>query len=400
VTIPAYMMLAAILYAVVASALAVRIGRPLVAGVAGKNEAEARLRFELTRIRENAESIALVRGERDERGLLDATYAGLVGRWLHVVGLHARLAWLTNGSGALVPVVPLLLATPKFLSGELSLGAVTQLAGAFVQVQAAVAWIVDNYKAIAQWRASAQRVMALADAVSDADLGAEPAIRVEASRDGCVVLDDLTVTDRAGRVLVDRASAVIGPGERVLLMGESGLGKSTLVRAAAGLWPWGRGRVALPGDGLAFVPQRPYLPLGSLRRALLYPAPEAALGEGEAAEALATCGLPHLVPRLDEAQRWDQVLSSGERQRLAFARLLLQRPATIILDEATSALDEAAQDRLMALLVERLPAATVISIGHRPGLEAFHDRRILLLRGEAGARLADAAPPRPLLALA
>ncbi len=397
ITIPAYMTVAALVYGIVASVLTVRVGRPLMPGVVRKNEAEAKLRFELTRLRENAESVALVGGERDERTLLSSTYSVLVGRWLHVVGLHARLTWITNASGAMVPVIPLLLATPKYLSGELSLGAVTQLAAAFAQVQVAIAWLVDNYKAVAQWQASAERVMAVVDAVEDleSDLPeGQNGIELAEHPDGGIVLEGLTVTDRAGRVLIDGADISIPRGEKVLITGESGIGKSTLTRAIAGLWPWGRGRVTLPG-AVAFVPQRPYLPLGTLRSALLYPATDLAIPDAAIAAMLEQCGLPQLASRLDAVERWDQILSAGERQRLAFVRLFLQRPGVVIMDEATSALDEVSQARLMLLLRTLLAETTVISIGHRPGLEPFHDRRFGLLRGENGARLTDLGPAQP-----
>ena len=249
VTIPAYMTLAALLYGVVMSAITFRIGRPLVAGNIAKNEAEARFRFELTRLRENAESIALIKGERDERAILDRSYASLVGRWLNVVRLHGRLTWITNASGALVPVVPLLLATPKYLSGDLSLGAVTQLAAAFVQVQLAFAWLVDHYKPLAQWYASARRVMELVEASDELDESLDGPVRgialVEAP-ERRIEIAGLTVTDRSGQVLIRDADAVVMPGEKVLLVGDSGIGKSTLVRAVAGLWPWGAGRIAVP----------------------------------------------------------------------------------------------------------------------------------------------------------
>jgi putative ATP-binding cassette transporter len=391
VTIPAYMTVAALIYGAVMSGLTLRIGRPLVPGNIAKNEAEARFRFELTRLRENAESIALIKGEKDERAILDRSYASLVTRWLTVVGLHGRLTWITNASGALVPVVPLLLATPKYLSGELSLGAVTQLAAAFVQVQVAFAWLVDHYKPLAQWYASARRVMALVEASDELDQsldGPARGLALVETPERRIVLEELTVTDRAGHVLIRDADAIIEAGEKVLLVGDSGIGKSTMVRAIAGLWPWGSGRILVPANTpIAFVPQRPYLPLGSLRGALLYPAHDLPVGDDTLAAALADVGLRHLAHRLDEIERWDHILSSGERQRLAFARLLLQKPAIVILDEATSALDEAGQTALMSLAHEVLAETTLISIGHRPGLEAFHDRRLQLVRHEDGARL-------------
>jgi vitamin B12/bleomycin/antimicrobial peptide transport system ATP-binding/permease protein len=391
VTIPAYMTFAALIYGVLMSGLTLKVGRPLVAGNIAKNEAEARFRFELTRLRENAESIALIKGEKDERAILDRSYASLVTRWLNVVRLHGRLTWITNASGALVPVVPLLLATPKYLSGELSLGAVTQLAAAFVQVQVAFAWLVDHYKPLAQWYASARRVMALVEASEELDRsldGPARGIELVETPGRRIEIAGLTVTDRSGHVLIREADAVIVPREKVLLVGDSGIGKSTLVRAIAGLWPWGSGRILVPeGTSIAFVPQRPYLPLGSLRGALLYPAHDLAVADETLAAVLRDCGLRHLAHRLDEIERWDQILSSGERQRLAFARLFLQKPAVVILDEATSALDEASQTALMSLLREALAETTLISIGHRPGLEAFHDRRLMLVRHEDGARL-------------
>jgi vitamin B12/bleomycin/antimicrobial peptide transport system ATP-binding/permease protein len=399
ITIPAYMTVAALLYGATMSAITVYVGRPLVPGVAAKNEAEARFRFELTRLRENAESIALIRGEPDERGILGRSYDRLVGRWLAVVRLHGRLTWITNASGALIPVVPLLLATPKYLSGELTLGAVTQLAAAFFQVQVAFAWLVDRYKFIAMWYASARRVMALVDAADELDRSLDEAggiVRLEVL-ERRLALQHLTVADRAGRVLIDDASAVIEPGEKVLILGESGTGKSTLMRAIAGLWPWGSGRILVPRDtAIAFVPPRPYLPLGTLRQAILYPALELEVGDDEIGAILDECGLAAWSDRLDRVERWDQILSSGERQRLAFARLFLQKPQIAILDEATSALDEASQAVLMRLVKSELPATTVISVGQRPEAEAFHDRCLRLVRAEGGARLVGHAAAVPL----
>jgi vitamin B12/bleomycin/antimicrobial peptide transport system ATP-binding/permease protein len=399
VTIPAYMTLAALLYGLLMSGLTVYVGRPLVPGVAAKNEAEARFRFELTRLRENAESIALIRGEPDERGILARSYGRLVGRWLAVVRLHGRLTWITNASGALLPVVPLLLATPKYLSGELTLGAVTQLAAAFFQVQVAFAWLVDRYKFVAMWYASARRVMALVEASEELDRSLDAAGGIERAERGDprLVVEHLTIADRAGRVLIRDASLVVEPGEKVLILGESGSGKSTLMRAVAGLWPWGSGRILVPREtAIAFVPPRPYLPLGTLRQAILYPALDLEVPDDEIAAILDECGLGHWSDRLDAVERWDQILSSGERQRLAFARLFLQKPQIAILDEATSALDDGAQTVLMRLIGSELPAATVIAVGQRPDAEVHYDRCLRLVRGEGGARLLDAAAETPL----
>lgn len=392
--VPGYMVLAAVIYGVAVSGLMLWIGRRLPGAVARRNEGEAKLRFELTRLREHAESVALIRGEADERRALGATYADLVTRWLGVVRRHGHITWLTNANGTFIPVLPLLLAAPKYLSGEFTLGQVTQLAGAFMQVQVAIAWLVDNFRALAQCYASMQRVTELANAIEEVD--GSPGRRqaggvvVEPSGEDAVRLDGLTVADRAGRVLIERAEARIAPGEKVMVAGESGAGKSTLVRALAGLWPWGSGTIALPaGAAIAFVPERAYLPAGTLRGALLYPAQSAAVDDAVLREALTEAGLAYLAGRLDEADRWDQTLSNGERQRLAMARLIVQKPDLVILDGATGALDEAGEARLMATLVAVLEGSTLISVGLRPGLEALHDRKLVLTRGETGARLAS-----------
>ncbi|WP_439572396.1 ATP-binding cassette domain-containing protein [Phreatobacter sp.] len=263
-----------------------------------------------------------------------------------------------------------------------------------MQVQIAIAWLVDNFKAVAQCYASMQRVTALTNAVDDIDRDFDAnhtgGIVLAPSGSGVVRLDELTIADRAGRVLIDRADARIEPGEKVMVSGESGTGKSTLVRALAGLWPWGTGVIALPAGGtVAFVPERSYLPAGSLREALLYPAQSAVVDDAVLGEALADAGLGYLVNRLGDAERWDHVLSNGERQRLAAARLLVQKPDLVILDGATSALDEAGEARLMHTLLAALDQSTLISVGLRPGLEPLHTRRLVLTRGEQGARLAS-----------
>ena len=392
IVIPSYMALAAVLYAMIASLAAYFAGRPLVPRIAAKNEAEAQFRAEMTRLRENAESIALIKGDADERDSVGENYGRVVAAWLNVIRQQGVIAIVLNTNGALFPIVPLLLIAPKYLSGEITLGAVMQVVAAFSAVQAALIWFVDNFVRLAEWFASVTRVDELAEALEALDVGTimegETQITLGESADGAIHIDNLSIAHSNGRIVIADTSGVVEPGEKVLITGESGSGKSTLIRALAGLWPWGSGSIGLPrGKRLAFVPQKPYLPMGTLRDVLLYPEAESRVSDEVVVAALKRCGLSYLAKRLDEEERWDQTLSGGERQRVAFARLLIQKPDIIIMDEATSALDEDSQNSLLGLLDEELAEATVISVGHRPGLEDFHDRKITLEKRQAGAQL-------------
>ncbi len=397
--VPAYMVVAALLYGSLASGATLWIGRTLPRRVAEKNEAEARFRFALTRLRENAEAVALLGGADDERRAARARLAELVARWRAVVWQSGRLTWIVNGNAVLVPVVPLLLATPKYLSGELSLGAVMQLAAAFVQVQMAIAWLVENWRALANWLASARRVVELAEALDGpaCAVGSEPARRPAGARGASPLLavERLLLEDAQGRPILRVDGLVLGAGEQVLLVGPSGSGKSTLVRALAGLWPWGRGTLHLAtGARTAIVPGRTYLPLGSLRDGLLYPGEADPPPDGRIAAVLRRCGLPDLVERLDRVERWDRLLSAGELQRLGLARALLRAPDLLVLDEALASLDGTAAAALLAVVREELPGAALLVLAQRADLAALFDRvgRLEPVPGGAGALLREAGP--------
>jgi putative ATP-binding cassette transporter len=390
--VPGYMVWAVIIYSGIASASTVLISRPLVRRVERKNASEGRYKYELTRVRESAETIALIGGDDDERGRLDATMKDVVQRWIGVINQQARLTWVINGNAILAPVVPLLLGAPKYLSGAMSLGDVMQIATAFFQVQVALNWVVENAIRIAEWMASAQRVVELDRSLDDLDesVGKDSqVIELGVSPDNQLHLQDLSVRLRNGRIMIQGAEAVVPQGSKVLVKGDSGSGKSTLIRAIAGLWPWGAGRILLPeGAKVTFMPQRPYVPLGSLRRALLYPEPDRDVPDEDVKAALARTGLGHLEARLDEDDQWGRILSGGEQQRLAFARLILDPPDIVIMDEATAALDEASQASMLDLFHEQLSAASVVNVAHRPGLERWHDGEIMLIRegGTGSAR--------------
>ncbi len=393
ISIPGYIAVAAVLYAVLVSSLMMFIGNPLVGKVEKKNEAEAQFRYEMTRVRENAETIALVKGDADEKKRLSTTFERTVTSWKDVIVQNARLTYVLNASAFFAPVVPLLLATPKYLSGSMSLGEVMQVAAAFTSVLGALNWFTDNYVRLAEWAASARRVDELyvaLELVGGGDDRAEKVgpIRIENRSGQGVRIENLSIVHRDGRVMIADAELDIAPGERILLGGESGSGKSTLVRAIAGLWPWGEGRILLPADTtVAFVPERTYIPQGTLRDVLAYPQDGSTVVDDKAAEALHAAGLGHIADRLEKIDRWEQVLSGGERQRLAVARLLLQRPQVIVMDEATAALDVDTEHRLLTLLFEALPDSTVISVGQREGLQELHTRTLSLTRHHTGARI-------------
>ena len=391
ITIPGFLVVAAMIYAVLASGSMVFIGRRFITVSENKNQAEAEYRYVLTRLRENGESIAVLGGEEEERNAVDGSLTNVLRRWRQICFQTVRTTIVSQTSGYIAPVLPIILCAPKFLNGTMTLGQVMQAASAFTIVQAAFNWLVDNYPRLADWTASARRVASLMvslDALERAEKG-EGVNRIERTEGTAAALrlSDLSVTLDTGKAVVKDAEVDIMPGERVLVAGESGTGKSTLVRAISGLWPWGEGNVQVASGAKMFLmPQRAYVPVGTLRRAATYPEPADSKGIEEVAEALKRVGLKHLIDRLEEEAPWDQTLSGGEKQRLAFARILLQRPDIVVLDEATSALDPDSQDKLMELLTTELDATTIVSVGHRPELEAFHSRKIVLERQRGGAR--------------
>ena len=392
VHVPGFLVIAAVIYAALASGSMVVIGRRFVVVSENKNQAEAEYRYALTRRRENGESIALLVGEAEERAGLDAAFRTVLGRWRDVLGQWRRTMVVSQTSAAFVPVIPLILCAPKYVAGEMSLGAVMQAASAFVTVQVAFNWVVDNYPRLADWTASARRfasLVAALDRLERADREETTGRIVRTETDTAALrLRGLSVTLDDGSAVVNEADATICPGEKVLVAGESGTGKSTLVRAISGLWPWGQGEILLrSGARLFLMPQQPYVPLGTLRRATTYPLSPQEVDDALVRKTVEEVGLEHFMTRIDEEARWEDILSGGEKQRLAFARILIHRPDILVMDEATAALDPPSQERLMRLVLERLPEATIISVGHRVELEAFHSRKLVLEYHPEGARL-------------
>lgn len=390
--IPGFLVISAAIYAVLTSAGMAFIARRFVSVSERKEQAEAEYRYGLTRLRENGESIALLGGEDEERHGLNVAFGTVVERWYDMMKEYVRTTFVSQTSRGFVPIIPILLCAPKYVAGEMTLGEVMQASSAFVIVQTAFSWLVDNYARLADWTASARRLASLLvalDRLEKADESGLGQINRGESEGAALRLRNLSVTLEDGSAVVNDADVEIAPGEKVLVVGESGTGKSTLVRAISGLWPWGSGEILIQKDArLVLMPQHPYIPLGSLRRAATYPvAPESIDGE-LVADTIREVGLGHLAEQLDdEGGGWDNRLSGGERQRLAFARVLLQKPDILVMDEATAALDPASQEYVMRLVLNQLPDVTLISVGHRPELEEFHLRKLVLEYRSDGARL-------------
>ena len=387
-SIPGYMVWCALAYASAGSWLAWRVGRPLIPLNATRYAREAELRFALVRVSECAEGIALHGGEADERRILDGTVGRVVTVMQGLAGRLARLTWVTSGHGWLGIITPILVAAPGYFGGGLSFGGLMMVIGAFNQVQQSLRWFVEHFHQIADWRATLLRVMALREALSADDTpGSEPGgIRLVDHAKGHLELEDLTVALDGSRATLDDARVEIVPGERVLIVGETGSDKGTLFRAMAGLWPWGTGTIHLPPRRtMMFMPQRPYLPLGSLHAAVSYPAEPERFESVEVGDALERVGLDYLVPSLDREQRWDKDLSLDEQQRLAFARLLLHQPRWVLLDDAMGALEDEHRRLMLSIFDHELADAAVISIGRSRAHSGFYTRTLHFRRVPDGA---------------
>lgn len=398
IVIPGALVIAAVLYAGMVNGAMLAVAFRFIPLTEQKNQAEAEYRYALTRVRENAESIALLGGAAAEGERLDQGFGTVIARWRDLMGQHMRTVIVQQGSAQLCGVVPVLLCTPRYFDGSMSLGAIMQVASAFAIVQHALSWFMENYTRLADWTASARRVGALMLAIEELEsTEAGRAVRIERREGGAAALElnDVVVALDDGTPIVRGASITIAAGEHVLIAGESGSGKSSLVRAIAGCWPWGQGNVTLAaGRRIQVVPQRPYVPFGTLRDAVTYPLAAADFESATVSRVLALAGLGQFANRLDYVAAWDRTLSEGEKQRLAIARLLLHRPDIVALDEATSALHVQGQADLMAVITHELPQATIISVGHRPELEAYHDRKLTIARRIDGAVISADQPIR------
>jgi putative ATP-binding cassette transporter len=386
VSVPGYMVWVAIVYALGGSLLIHWIGRPLVDINNRAQKVEADFRYGLVRVRENAESIALYGGESGEREVLRSRFGAVLGTTLELIKRQKTLLTARVFYAQIAIIFPILVAAPRYFGGSIKLGELMQVASAFGQVQNALSWFIDAYANLAAWRASVDRLLSFDEALDEAE--SEAALRPTPA--ATPSLAEVSLTTPQGAAIVTGASLAIAAGERWLVSGPSGSGKSTLFRALAGIWPFGSGRIEAPLTGVLFLPQRPYLPLGRLKAAVCYPADPAQVADESVRTALRDCLLPHLADSLDEEAQWDKRLSPGEQQRVAFARVLINRPQWLYMDESTAALDAPTARALYALVRERLPDATLVSIAHNPEIAAFHEHRIALTPGVGGSRVSAA----------
>lgn len=427
VDVPGYMVWVALVYAGLGSLVAHAIGKPLIGLNFQQERFEADFRFALVRARENAEGIALYHGERDELTGFRDRFGRVVANWWQIMKRQKRYMWFASFYGQLAIIFPFVVASPRYFSGAIALGALMQTSLAFGKVQESLSWLIDSYTTLANWRAAIARLDGFTRAIEAAQalgpaptapgsptvdsLAADPLARVDLGH----VRVDVPVASSAApappadaatpdwrvapmpaivtRPLLRTDHQRIEPGQHTLIVGPSGTGKSTLFRLLAGIWPFAEGDVTrLPADEALFLPQRPYLPLGSLRDVLCYPRQAHGWSDAALTDALDAVGLPSLAARLDETANWTQVLSGGEQQRLAAARALLIAPRWLLLDEATSALDERGEQALYQILHDRLPATTMISIAHRPSVARFHRQVLRVEPREGGAAVLRLGP--------
>ena len=383
-SIPGYLVWGALIYSVLGTILTHLIGWPLVGIDFRQQQFEADFRFNLVRVRENSEQIALLRGEEAERERLLVRFGRVVENWLAIMNRTKKITAFTASYSQISVIVPYILVAPAYFAQKIQLGGMMQTASAFSSVQGALSFFITIYRQLAEWQAVVNRLdgfEAGIDAASALATRADGIHVTSGAADGSISLKGLTLRLPNGTPLVTADGFSFRKDERTLVTGPSGSGKSTMFRAIAGIWPFGAGSIAVPPNAtLMMLPQRPYFPVGSLQAAVAFPGKEAKFSAKQIADAIELVGLPKLASRLDEHGHWNRTLSLGEQQRLGLARALLHAPQFLFLDEATASLDEPSEMALYRLLEQKLPATTIVSIGHRSTLEAFHQRNVALAR--------------------
>ena len=391
--IPGYLVWGALIYSVLGTILTHLIGWPLVGIDYRQQQYEADFRFNLVRVRENSEQIALLRGDEAERERLLVRFGRVVENWLAIMSRTKKLTAFTASYSQASVIFPYILVAPAYFAEKIQLGGMMQTGSAFSSVQGALSFFITIYRQLAEWQAVVNRLDGFEAGIADATQLANRDDRiylVQAAGDGAIDFKGLAVRLPNGRPLVNADGFSLRKDERTLVTGPSGSGKSTLFRAIAGIWPFGTGSIAIPANAtMMMLPQRPYFPVGSLHQAIEYPGKEGTFTAAQMSQALEAVGLTRLASQLDEHGHWNRTLSLGEQQRLGLARALLHAPQYLFLDEATASLDEPSEAALYGLLREKLPATTLVSIGHRSTLDAFHQRNVVFARDGDGFTLQE-----------
>jgi vitamin B12/bleomycin/antimicrobial peptide transport system ATP-binding/permease protein len=393
--VPGYMVWAAIVYSGSASLLSYWVGRSLVDRNAERYAREADLRFSLVRVNEHIDAIALSAGEADEQRRIEIDIRAVLAATARLVTGLTNLTWITAGYGWFTLVAPILVAAPLYFAGNITFGGLMMASGAFIQVQSSLRWFVDNFSTIADWRATLLRVSGFRRAIIDTDVlhDVQSRIAIVAGEPGKIRIDDLEIASPAGATMLQEKKVEIDAGERVLIVGESGTGKTLLFRALAGLWPWGAGQITRPkGEALLYMPRTPYLPPGTLREILAYPSSTEAFETAAYVNALNRLKLERLVPMLDVAQRWDHELNEDEQQTAGFARVLLHAPPWVLIDEVLDSLDEDARRSVLDLFAKDLLHTGVIHIGRADAHDHLFSRVLHLVKDPTLHRLERAAP--------
>jgi putative ATP-binding cassette transporter len=377
--IPGYLVWVSIIYSLVGSFITLKIGRPLVPLNFEQQRREATFRFAAVDLRTHAEDVALYRGEQHQKSILKRLFSKVLENWYLIILRQKLLLWFTAGFNQISVLLPLLVALPHYFDKVFLLGGLMQSIQAFSRIQDAMSFFVNSYSQIAQWQAVGRRLTTFANHMHEVDARAKHADHLifRQHAENSFMIKDVTIQTPQGRILLQKVNEKLTHGPHYLIQGQSGIGKSTLVRTIAGIWPYVQGEIILPQhQPVMYLPQEPYMPLGTLAEAILFPAKNQPELDAEIKHALRDCHLELLIPRLHETARWSEQLSPGERQRIAFARVLLHKPQWVFLDESTSALDLANEAHFYQLLKERLPKCSIVSVGHRPSLKEFHDRVI------------------------